>query len=573
MSYDPKTIPFSRYGSYLAVSHMVDNAPMGEGIYLRDVHGVSEGMACLKFTPMVDGEPRGFSATGQPDHLRLDVEGAGAIEFAFDGRNGLRVRGQDVDLRVEKAQDGEFDQILPRSPDRRQIQLFDSKTSLMQVSLHGPVEIDAPWEESRCPRIVLDFRADLATRKFEFALEQFVGEWVARDFSRTFEECRQEMADEFDRWMRTIPRAPRSMAGARQLAGYVLWSCVVEPEGILTRPAMLMSKNKMCHVWSWDNCFNAMALALGGRDDLAWEQLMLLLDFQNDLGALPDSVDDLRARWQFVKPPVYGWTLQWLSRHTDAITDERIEQIYPQIVRLTRFWLNCRDDDGDGICQYHHGNDSGWDNGTIFAAGCPVESPDLAAWLVLQMDWLAEAARRLGKQDEAQTWNAQADAMLEKMLDSLWHVDQFVARVPESQWSQPQQTGDTLLLYMPIVLGERLSDETREKMVASLRQSGRFFTKHGYATESPKSPLYQDDGYWRGPIWAPSTMILADGLARSGQEGLAHEIARRFCRMCASAGFAENFDAQSGQGLRDRAYSWTAAVFLILAQLYLVDER
>ena len=39
----------------------------------------------------------------------------------------------------------------------------------------------------------------------------------------------------------------------------------------------------------------------------------------------------------------------------------------------------------------------------------------------------------------------------------------------------------------------------------------------------------------------------------------------RFRRLCERSGFAENFDAVTGSGLRDRAYSWTASVYLILA--------
>jgi len=31
------------------------------------------------------------------------------------------------------------------------------------------------------------------------------------------------------------------------------------------------------------------------------------------------------------------------------------------------------------------------------------------------------------------------------------------------------------------------------------------------------------------------------------------------------SGFAENFDALTGDGLRDRAYTWTASVYLLLA--------
>ena len=78
------------------------------------------------------------------------------------------------------------------------------------------------------------------------------------------------------------------------------------------------------------------------------------------------------------------------------------------------------------------------------------------------------------------------------------------------------------------------------------------------------SPLYESDGYWRGPIWAPPTLILTDGLRRAGESALAADIARRFCNLCRQSGFAENYDAVSGAPLRDRAYTWTASVFFEL---------
>ena len=46
----------------------------------------------------------------------------------------------------------------------------------------------------------------------------------------------------------------------------------------------------------------------------------------------------------------------------------------------------------------------------------------------------------------------------------------------------------------------------------------------------------------------------------------AREIAERFCVLCQTSGFAENFDAVTGVPLRDPAYTWTASVYLVLAQ-------
>jgi putative isomerase len=90
-------------------------------------------------------------------------------------------------------------------------------------------------------------------------------------------------------------------------------------------------------------------------------------------------------------------------------------------------------------------------------------------------------------------------------------------------------------------------------------------TPWGLATEPSTSPKYEADGHWRGPVWAPPTLLIADGRARIGEQRLAREIARRFCRSCVARGFVENFDALTGAGLRDRAYTWTASVFLVPA--------
>jgi hypothetical protein len=39
MKFDLKNVPFSRYGSYLAFSHLAATPEHGEGLFLRTVHG------------------------------------------------------------------------------------------------------------------------------------------------------------------------------------------------------------------------------------------------------------------------------------------------------------------------------------------------------------------------------------------------------------------------------------------------------------------------------------------------------------------------------------------------------
>ena len=64
---------------------------------------------------------------------------------------------------------------------------------------------------------------------------------------------------------------------------------------------------------------------------------------------------------------------------------------------------------------------------------------------------------------------------------------------------------------------------------------------------------------------ADQAAVAVRRLAAVEIDALADDLARRFLRLCESAGMAENFDALSGAGLCDRAFAWTSAVYLWLA--------
>jgi glycogen debranching enzyme len=221
--------------------------------------------------------------------------------------------------------------------------------------------------------------------------------------------------------------------------------------------------------------------------------------------------------------------------------------------------LTLRRAPGQELPHYQHGNDSGWDNATTFDHQRVIQSADLAAFLVLQARELAWLAGQLGLTGDAQRWTGCANDLRAAMLRTLWTENRFVARAIATgdTW-----TSDSLLDVMPIVLGDDLPDAVRDALAQRIR---RHLTTYGLATELPSSRHYEADGYWRGPIWAPSTILIEDGLRRAGCGKLADDISSRFRALCERSGFAENFDAHTGRGLRDRAYTWTASAYLILA--------
>jgi glycogen debranching enzyme len=392
-------------------------------------------------------------------------------------------------------------------------------------------------------------------------VEEFASVWHPRRYEQSFDASLQALQREYADWLAKMPAVAPEFQAAANLAAYVNWESVVAPGGYLKRPAMLMSKNNMTNLWSWDHCFNAMAL-IYQNPTFAWDQFFAVLDNQNADGAFPDAVNDRSAIWGFSKPPIHGWAARWMLLHSKDAGRPLLERLYGPLANWTNWYFQFRDYDRDGLPQYNHGNDSGWDNSTAFRVGVPLESPDLAAFLVLQMDALSQWAEVLGKPQESQAWSRRADEVLSKLLAQFWKDDHFVAlRSGDHAVSE----GDSLILFLPLLLGNRLPEQVRTKMIAGLKEQGRFLTEHGLATESLKSPYYQADGYWLGPIWAPATMIISEGLEAAGEKAMAQDIRRKFCEMAARSGMAENFDAVTGVGLRDPAYTWTSSVFLILA--------
>jgi glycogen debranching enzyme len=247
---------------------------------------------------------------------------------------------------------------------------------------------------------------------------------------------------------------------------------------------------------------------------------------------------------------------------------DQLRDAYDHLERWTSWWLDQRDENGDGLCEYTHGNDSGWDNSSAFCELPPVTSPDLNALLVVQMDVLSDIAQKLNMKSDSAMWKERSDFMLKRLLSRLFQNGKPVVL---AGLKNSQIQTNSLLPYVSIVLGKKLPEEIRKEMIRTL-ESKKFITDYGIATESPASNKYVPDGYWLGPIWAPSTMLVLDGMKECGETDFVREMTHRFCRMTQESGFAENFDALTGEGLRDRAYTWTASIMLVMAHEYIESK-
>ena len=376
------------------------------------------------------------------------------------------------------------------------------------------------------------------------------------------EQTAQRIATQFERWRQAMPPVPAPYHDTAEQALLLLWNCEVPIDGPITRRAIFSSKAWMNSIWTWDNCFHALAVAPVDAD-LAWHQLLLAFDHQTPDGTLPDTISDKGVVYGHTKPPIYGWTIRKLVELLGVEASRPyLTQLYEPLSRLTQWWYTLRAGP-HGLPLYYDGNDSGWDNATVFDSGFPIEGVDLATYLILQMETLAFMATILAQPEDAQQWHNRAQEQLQNLLQYAVvdnHFFSYALGFPTKEHAY------SLQLYLPIMLGKHLPPDIINALKADLVDGGPFLTEYGLASESFRSPKYEDDGYWRGPIWAPPTYQIVDGLAAAGEIALARQIAQRYCNMIVqSPGFYENYDALTGKGLRCPGVCWTAAVFLLLA--------
>ena len=553
LSFDISEIPFSYRGSWLDLSPVVGLHQTAE-----DVHVVTHtgGMhPIFRLVPDAGGLVPRTVVRASPTTLSW-VTQEGIVEAVFESVQAIRFRGRGLGLRFVAP-----DELTPftggylfRDPSDGAVTLtsYESGRRYRFTVLRGAPAIHGEKRTGAAHRaLVFGAQAD-----WEVVLEEITTAADPIGPNPDFDTTRAERAREFDDYAGAVLAGIAESAAATK-AAYVMWSATVSPAGFVGREAILMSKHWMDKVWSWDHCFNAIALA-GADADAALDQFLLPFDHQTSSGAIPDSVAHSEVLYNYVKPPIHGWAFALLrKRAARPLTTRELTDVYERLGSWTRFWLNHRRKPGHALPYYQHGNDSGWDNATTFDRDRVVESPDLAAFLLLQLAELASLARELGR--TSSEWDIAAHELESALLEELWTGDGFVARSVDDRTASGQTS---LLTAMPIVLGERLPVDIAEKLAARIAQH---LTSWGPATELPDSPLYEADGYWRGPIWAPSTLLVEDGLRRAGHVELADEISRAFRAVCERSGFAENFDALTGSGLRDRAYTWTAAAYLVLA--------
>jgi hypothetical protein len=516
-----------------------------------------------------DGQEIPYRAAATPVNVTLEYEG-GSARITLQEGSILRMEASDVtivlspDLRpheiAKTRNDGSWEVIMNPVPKM----LFCPVIGEMEV-VTGFDVINSIPEDTR-----FIFTPD-ANGKVDLAVHLYNSNGWRMDKYPDFDVCLASVEQEFTAYLETAPNLPEQYETARTLEAYIVWSHIIPIDGI---DIIYMNKGPHRMTSSWQQSYHAMGQYKNPR--YAWELMLSVFHYQDDFGMLPDLILDSSQNFGGCKPPFQGVALECLKKYTDFSFAPRKECnfLYDGLSKWVFWWLSFRDTDHDGILQYDTADESGWDDSSFFREGGPMESPDLATYMILAMDSLADLAGRLGKSYEQREWKRRADEMLANTLSFFWNGEMFAPRKNSThEWVE----NGSIMSFIPLLLGKRLPQEIIDKTVASLSREGVWLTPYGLSGEKMGSDHFHLTGWSAGPVLAPSQMLVCLGLHACGQDDLAKTIATRYCKALINAGFPMVMNPATGEDVSEGRWStrypnrmaWTAMIFLLLGSMYL----
>lgn len=552
MKLDIKEIPFSRYGSYFCISKEKDS----NDVFIRDVHGGDDAPSRLfKIALLENGIEQDFEVHASEISVQFHIKGRSeaAVEMMIPKEDELHIEVGNVELRLT-ADKGKYDSIMELEEGMFEYHIYPKELKLMLLNLDGTLNVQAPWN------IIGNDFIEMYLSKGHFVLESYQTVYKKKTYS-AFHKGKEQVANQYKEWFQSMKpfQADDNYLASIERAAYITWSSIVQANRLLKEPAMYMSKLWMYNIWSWDNCFNALNL---GRNypALAYSQLKIFMDTQDESGAYPDFVNDKFISYNCTKPPVFALVYDQLMKKNEYFREEsRIREVFESTKKALSYYDDYRTFKAQ-LPHYKHGNDSGWDNASLFHEGMPVEAPDLASFLIRSYDILASFAEILDEKEEAISLRKRADFMFDLLMERLYDSSGFYGRVGRE--AKIITNRSSLILRLPLLIAYRLDKTIIEELVNDLEQN--FETRFGLATENPSSPYYKGNGYWLGPIWAPVTYLFIHALKVNGYEEVASRLRKKFLDLTLEGGMAENFDPFTGKGLVDTSFTWTSSVFLEL---------
>jgi hypothetical protein len=348
------------------------------------------------------------------------------------------------------------------------------------------------------------------------------------------------------------------------------------------------------HLWLWDSCFHAIIWAHLG-DGRAVRELTAVLDGQLPSGLVPHMryggvppdtwLGPLAASSSLAQPPMFAHAAKVLARKGFSLHAKLLEEARRGLDWL---WTHRRTDRGllFVVHPWEAGNDHSprWDDW-----GAPGRT-SLDYDQATRSEWNKERMRDVTFSDDgAAAWSSSFVACpaafnsyvafnLSELAGLLGDADlevrsrQLADAIDEHLWDEENQLWSDLPVVgggpsvrTPIsdgVMGALVTSD-HARAVAALSQleaDDRFAARFGPTNVARNHEAYDPGSYWRGAAWPQLNYLFWLAQRRWGGEEQAHALARRTLTGAITSGWAEYWNAETGEGLGAVPQSWTGLV-------------
>lgn len=581
----------SMYGSYMYLNQrsmkkrVAGKIVEEEALCLKSDHGRSVGRDSvintknvLQFVPLVDGEKVDYQFVTDYNMVSMLTD-AGRIDITFASDDAIVIRGQGEHLSFLidniPLDNTNRDRIiqLKKPTDEKYfiINSYKSQTVYYAYATLGDIQHEQNYLDT-----IFKLEGHLSVSQMIVKPQNGQFQVVIKEFDHNigpihldeydFDQCAQNMLNAFETFYDKFPTPQEEWKDIYKIAVYYIWSCVNKKRGHYNKDVISMGTEI---AGNWNSNISYAAQSLYQADPrLMIDQIEVFFHFQDELGDIPGPINDDGARWNFIKPASQGFFLPKAMANYEIDNEEKA-YIYQHVSDFVSFWLNYKDSNQDGICEYFQGYETGLDNATVFDCDQAVNSPDCTAYLIKTMEFLSDIAKDIGKDEESQKWMQKADELTQKALEYFIQDNHLVAR---TSWDGSVVESRSFILYFFLILGERIPLEIREQLIEDLKND--LVTPYGIASEPIDSPRYGGSAM-RGPIWYHTSVII-DGVDACGYHDLAKQLAYNYCHTVRESGLGVAFDPKTGDStsanVTSQINNGATGSFLYLYQKYLLND-
>jgi hypothetical protein len=217
--------------------------------------------------------------------------------------------------------------------------------------------------------------------------------------------------------------------------------------------------------------------------------------------------------------------VNWLFKHRDTDNDGTFEWGPYGIIENVRDWYNV-------IFQVSEERYLGVDKEDI---SDELECLDLTLMVINEMRCLAEMAYELGRTEESESWEKNADATSELVNELMWDgTDGFYYHVDKInhtfQYMGRDLRRQEIIGFLPM-WAKVATPEQAGILVQTLTNPEKFWRKYGVPTLAADdewySPYVDYCCKWNGPVWLLWNYMVWDGLKKYGYDDIAHQLAEK----------------------------------------------